>query len=74
MLSWNFRVAENVFIASERGHLDLSSLLQQSGNEPVAIADAIPAVMQASQRAYHIHAKDYEDGPRRLITKVLFFE
>ena len=35
---------------------------------------AIPAVVSKVQPGYKIHAKDYEDGPRRLITKVLFFE
>ncbi len=35
---------------------------------------AIPAVVAPLQPAYRIHAKDFEDGPHRLITKVLFFE
>ncbi len=35
---------------------------------------AIPAVAQKAQPAYRIHAKDYEPGPHRMITKVLFFE
>ena len=35
---------------------------------------AISAVVSKARPGYKIHAKDYEDGPRRLITKVLFFE
>lgn len=35
---------------------------------------AIPAVVARLQPAYQIHAKDFEEGARRLITKVLFFE
>jgi len=34
---------------------------------------AIPAVVRGAQPAYLIHAKDFERGPWRLITKVLFF-
>jgi FkbM family methyltransferase len=36
--------------------------------------EAIPAVVRSVQTGYKISGKDYEDGPRRLITKVLFFE
>ena len=36
--------------------------------------EAIPAVVRSAQTGYKIFGKDYEDGPRRLITKVLFFE
>ncbi|MBI3695811.1 MAG: FkbM family methyltransferase, partial [Acidobacteria bacterium] len=36
--------------------------------------DAIPAVVRTAQPAYQIHAKDYEPGPHRMITKVLFFQ
>ena len=36
--------------------------------------DAIPAVVRKAQPAYQIHAKDYEPGPHRMITKVLFFQ
>ena len=36
--------------------------------------DVIPAVVQSAVPSYRIHAKDYERGKYRLITKVLFFD
>jgi FkbM family methyltransferase len=36
--------------------------------------ETIPAVVRQAQPGYHITAKDFEIGPHRWITKVLFFE